>query len=197
MILIIDNYDSFTYNIVQYISQHTHSFRVIKNDQYTVEDIELMKPNGIVISPGPSVPSKAGICLEVVRHFHERIPILGICLGHQVIAEAFHGKVVKAEIIVHGKTDSVAHDGQGLFQNTRNPLVATRYHSLIVEKKSLPEVFVVTASAESDQVIMGIRHRTYPVEGFQFHPESYGSEDGNIIISNFVQSIEKELNNDL
>ena len=186
MYVIIDNYDSFTYNLFQYLSALTTSeVRVFRNDRVTVEQMEQLQPQGIVISPGPGRPEDAGISLEVVRHFAGRVPLLGVCLGHQVIGQAFGADIVGAGRIVHGKTDRISLDGRGLFRGVPSPSVFTRYHSLVVQRDTLPEEFEVTATAPDGEV-MGIRHRAWIVEGVQFHPESIASETGMRILANFL-----------
>ena len=190
MILMIDNYDSFTYNIVQYLSELGADIEVYRNDEISVDEIRKLKPEKIVISPGPCTPNEAGISLEVVTTFAESIPILGICLGHQSIGQAFGGVVKRAEDVMHGKTSSIQHNGQGVFRNLESPIQATRYHSLIVEAQGLPECFEVTAWTEVDgrrHEIMGMRHKTLPVEGVQFHPESIMTPSGHDLLSNFLQ----------
>lgn len=191
MILIIDNYDSFTYNLVQYIKQLGEEVRIVRNDQLTIQDIEQLNPDYILISPGPGNPSQAGICLDVVHHFYKTIPILGVCLGHQIIAQAFRGNVIKAKMPMHGKTSLIVHDGKSVFANIENNVQVTRYHSLVVEEESLPECLKITAkSAEGE--IMAIRHTKYPIEGLQFHPESILTEYGLQMIRNFFQPKIKE-----
>ena len=185
MILVIDNYDSFTYNLVQYIGSKGKELIVKRNDEIDIEFIRALKPEKIVISPGPGYPVDAGISLDTIRTFHKSIPILGVCLGHQSIAEAFNGKVVEANELVHGKHSSIKHDGKKLFTNVRNPFDAGRYHSLIVERSSLPDCLEITAET-ADHQIMGIRHKQYPVEGVQFHPESILTDEGMKIIENFI-----------
>ena len=186
MILMIDNYDSFTYNLVQYLGELGEELRVYRNDQITISEIEELAPERIVISPGPGRPERAGICLELVRHFAGKIPILGVCLGHQAIASAFGGKIVRAKRLMHGKTSEIHHNGKGIFQGLKNPFLAVRYHSLAVEEASLPEDFEVSARAE-DQEIMAIQHKKYPLEGVQFHPESILTEEGKKLLANFLR----------
>jgi len=187
MILVIDNYDSFTYNLVQYLEELGAEVVVIKNDQLSCDEIEAMKPEGIVISPGPGNPDEAGICLEAVRRFTGRLPILGVCLGHQVIAQSFGAAIVVNWRMMHGKVSSIHHDGQGILRKVNNPFKATRYHSLVVDVASLPSCLEVTAWSEEGE-IMAIKHRQFPVEGVQFHPESILTENGRIIILNFLMS---------
>lgn len=185
MILVIDNYDSFTFNLVQYLGELGAEIRVCRNDQITVDEVRAMHPERIIISPGPGTPKGAGISLELIRELGQEIPILGVCLGHQAIGEAFGGKVGRAPEIVHGKVSPIRHDGQGLFASLPAPMKATRYHSLIVDRESLPEDLVVTAETE-DGLIMGLRHRRYPVVGVQFHPESILTEGGKRLLQNFL-----------
>ncbi len=187
MILMLDNYDSFTYNLVQYFSEIGETVKVYRNDQITVEKIEEMSPKHIVISPGPCSPDQAGISLEVVNQFKDKIPILGVCLGHQTIGQAFGGKIIHAKTIMHGKTSLIEHNNQGVFNGLKNPFVATRYHSLVVEKVSCPDCFDITAWTD-DEEIMGIKHKTLPIEGVQFHPESILSEHGHDLLRNFIQN---------
>lgn len=185
MILFIDNYDSFTFNLVQYFGEVHQDIEVYRNDQITIFDIERKQPDYIVISPGPCSPNEAGISLEVIRRFAGKIPILGVCLGHQSIAQAFEGNVIKAQRLMHGKTSEVLHDGKTIFNNIPSPFKATRYHSLIVEKATLPPCFEVSATTSQGE-IMAIRHKEYAVEGVQFHPESILTEYGKQIIQNFL-----------
>jgi len=185
MLLMIDNYDSFTYNLVQYFKELGEDVRVYRNDALTVEDIEGLAPKRIVISPGPCDPVKAGISVEVIRHFASSLPILGVCLGHQCLGYAFGGNVVRAERLMHGKTSMVYHDGRTIYEGIENPFRANRYHSLILERETLPEEFEISAWTDRDE-IMGIRHRTYPLEGMQFHPESILTEAGKDIMKNFL-----------
>ncbi|MBN1692803.1 MAG: aminodeoxychorismate/anthranilate synthase component II [Dehalococcoidales bacterium] len=185
MLLLIDNYDSFTYNLYQYLSELGEEVKVARNDKITLDEIEKMKPERIVISPGPGRPEDAGISNEVVLRFGESVPVLGVCLGHQCIGEAYGGKVVHAGEIKHGKTSSIHHDGQGVFKDVKSPLTAVRYHSLAVERKSLPDCLDISAVTDN-KIIMGIRHREYPVEGVQFHPESILTGVGKDILRNFL-----------
>jgi anthranilate synthase component 2 len=191
MLLMLDNYDSFTYNLVQYLSELGADVRVVRNDALTVAEIERLDPERIVISPGPGVPDQAGVSLAVIEALAGRIPILGVCLGHQAIGQAFGGHIVRAGKVMHGKTSPVLHRGQGVFNELPNPLRATRYHSLAIDKTRLPECLEVTAWTEnadgSVEEIMGIRHRTLAVEGVQFHPESILSEAGHALLSNFLR----------
>jgi anthranilate synthase component 2 len=188
MILMIDNYDSFTYNLVQYLGELGAEVTTVRNDAVSVEDIAAMQPAGIVISPGPCTPNEAGISLEVVAKLGERIPLLGVCLGHQCIGQAFGGKVVRARRIMHGKTSMIEHDGQGVYAALDNPFEATRYHSLVVENDSVPDSLDVTAwtEFEGEREIMGLRHREFPIEGVQFHPESILTRSGHDLLRNFL-----------
>jgi len=185
MILMIDNYDSFTYNLVQYFGEFGHELVVKRNDVLTVKDIEQLAPDMIVISPGPCSPNEAGESLNIIKYFAGNIPILGVCLGHQAIAQVFGGNVIRAERLMHGKTSPVLHAEIGLHKGMPNPFAATRYHSLIVEKETLPACFEVTAWAEEGE-IMGIRHKDYPIEGVQYHPESIMTEQGKKLLRQFI-----------
>jgi len=186
VILMIDNYDSFTYNLVQYLGVLGSEVEVHRNDKITLDEIESMKPERIVISPGPGTPQSAGITISMIERFHPKeVPILGVCLGHQAIGAAFGGRVLHAARIMHGKTSEISHDGKGVFRDLPDPITATRYHSLAVERKSLPSCLEVSAEAE-DGEIMGLRHRQYPVEGIQFHPESILTKEGMNILRNFL-----------
>ncbi len=193
MILMIDNYDSFTYNLVQYLGELGARVETVRNDAVGIDDIREMKPEGIVISPGPCTPNEAGISIKVVLELGERIPILGVCLGHQCIGQAFGGKVVRADRIMHGKTSLIYHRSQGVFAGLPQPFEATRYHSLVVEKGSIPESLAVMAWTEYEggHEIMGLKHRTWPVEGVQFHPESILTRSGKDLLRNFLQSVSK------
>lgn len=187
MILMIDNYDSFTYNLVQYFGELGEELLVKRNNELTMTDIELLNPQMIVVSPGPCTPNDAGVSLEVITHFAGKIPIFGVCLGHQSIGQAFGGNVIRAERLMHGKTSPVHHDGKGVNAGMPNPFTATRYHSLIVEKESLPDCLEVTSwTAEGE--IMGLRHREYAVEGVQYHPESIMTEAGKQLLRNFIET---------
>jgi anthranilate synthase/aminodeoxychorismate synthase-like glutamine amidotransferase len=185
MILLIDNYDSFTYNLYQYMSELGEKVKVVRNDKITLEDIERMRPQSIVISPGPGRPEDAGISNEVILKFGENIPILGVCLGHQCIGQAYGGVVDHAGEIKHGKTSLIYHDGKGVFKGVTNPFPAVRYHSLAIKRDTLPECLEVSARTEND-IIMGVRHRKYKVEGVQFHPESIMTKAGKAILKNFL-----------
>ena len=186
MILVIDNYDSFTYNVVQYLAELGAEVSVFRNDEIALDGIEAARPSHLVLSPGPCTPREAGITLAAIRHFAGRVPILGICLGHQAIGEAFGGKVVRAAKVMHGKVSRIEHDGQGVFSGLPGGFAATRYHSLAVERRSLPECLVASAQAE-DGEIMGLRHRELQVEGVQFHPEALLTEHGHEMLQNFIQ----------
>jgi len=189
MVFVVDNYDSFTYNLVQYLGELGADVEVRRNDQVTVTDVETLRPERIVVSPGPCTPQEAGISIELIRHFAGKVPILGVCLGHQAMGAAFGGEVVRAPKLMHGKTSEVQHDGKTIFRGLPSPLTATRYHSLIVEEKSLPaelEVSAWTSDGTGARTIMGLRHRKFPVEGVQFHPESVLTEQGKRLIQNFL-----------
>lgn len=186
MLLMIDNYDSFTYNIVQYFGQLGEEVQVHRNDKITLEGIEALQPARIVISPGPCSPEEAGISVAAIKHFAGTIPILGVCLGHQSIGAAFGGKVVRSSSLMHGKTSPIHHDGKELFENLPNPFQATRYHSLIVERPTLPECLEVTAWVDNGE-IMGLRHTSLPIWGVQFHPESILTESGMALLANFLR----------
>ncbi|MGD6994581.1 aminodeoxychorismate/anthranilate synthase component II [Sutcliffiella horikoshii] len=185
MILMIDNYDSFTYNLVQYLGELGEELMVKRNDEITIEEIEALNPEFLMISPGPCSPNEAGISLEVIKHFAGKKPIFGVCLGHQSIAQVFGGDVIQAERLMHGKTSEMHHDGKTIFQTLTNPFVATRYHSLIVKKETLPECFEITAWTDQDE-IMAIRHKELPIEGVQFHPESIMTSVGKELLRNFI-----------
>ncbi len=185
MILMIDNYDSFTYNLVQYLGMLGAEVEVRRNDKITLDEIEALRPERIVISPGPGIPQSAGITMSLVERFHRKIPILGVCLGHQAIGASFGGRIVHAAQLMHGKTSEIQHDSKTIFRDLPKPFTATRYHSLAVERKSLPSCLEISAVAE-DGEIMGLRHQEYPVEGIQFHPESILTEEGMRILQNFL-----------
>jgi|TARA_B110000211_G_scaffold153084_1_gene173956 anthranilate synthase component 2 len=191
MILMIDNYDSFTYNIVQYLAELKAEVQVYRNDEIGIADIERLAPEKIVISPGPCTPNEAGISVEVITHFAGRLPILGVCLGHQSIAQAFGGKIVRAKQVMHGKTSPMHHSNSGVFTGLTNPFEATRYHSLVIEQSSLPSCLEITAWTEnadgSLDEIMGVRHKTLPIEGVQFHPESILTQHGHDLLNNFLE----------
>jgi anthranilate synthase/aminodeoxychorismate synthase-like glutamine amidotransferase len=194
MVFVLDNYDSFTYNLVQYLGELGAEVEVRRNDELTVEEVEALKPERILLSPGPCTPGEAGILVSLIRHMAGKVPILGVCLGHQAIGEAFGGQVVRANQLMHGKTSEVDHDGKGIFAGLPTPLTCTRYHSLIVAEDSLPGSLAVTARTPETNgagkagasVIMGLRHRTLPIEGVQFHPESVLTEGGHQMIRNFL-----------
>jgi anthranilate synthase/aminodeoxychorismate synthase-like glutamine amidotransferase len=185
VILLLDNYDSFTYNLAQYLGELGCRVEVHRNDRISVEQIAQRKPERIVISPGPCTPQEAGICVELIQKLAGKIPILGVCLGHQAIGAAFGGKIIRAPKLFHGKTSQIRHDGRGVFRGLPNPFTATRYHSLIVERKSLPRKLQVTAETDDD-IIMGMQHRQYPLMGVQFHPESVLTESGKQLLKNFL-----------
>jgi anthranilate synthase/aminodeoxychorismate synthase-like glutamine amidotransferase len=189
VVLVLDNYDSFTYNLVQYLGELGAQVEVRRNDQVTVADVEAMRPERIVVSPGPCTPQEAGISIALIRHFAGKVPILGVCLGHQAIGAAFGGKVVRAPHLMHGKTSTVTHDNRSIFHGLPAPMTATRYHSLIVEEKNLPaelEVSAWTTEKDGSRTIMGLRHRKFAVEGVQFHPESVLTDSGKKLIRNFL-----------
>ena len=191
MIFVLDNYDSFTYNLVQYIGELGHEVVVRRNDQTSLGEIQELNPERIVISPGPCTPQEAGISIDLIKHFAGRIPILGVCLGHQALGAAFGGNVVRASNLMHGKTSSVEHDGKTIFRGIPSPMIATRYHSLIVEEKTLPQELEISATCQDrdgSRVIMALRHRKFPVEGVQFHPESVLTEHGKQLVRNFLQT---------
>lgn len=186
MILVIDNYDSFTYNLVQYLGELGEEVKVYRNDEIDIAGIEALAPDHILISPGPCTPNEAGISLDVISHFKGIIPIFGVCLGHQAIGQAFGGNVIRAERLMHGKTSAIQHTGQSVFEGLPVPFTATRYHSLIVERETLPEELEITAWTEEGE-IMGLRHKHYPVEGVQFHPESIITDHGHQMLRNFLK----------
>ena len=186
MLLMIDNYDSFTYNLVQYFGELDQEVVVYRNDEITLEKVAELEPRQIVISPGPCTPNEAGISVPLIKQFAGKVPILGVCLGHQAIGQAFGGKIVHAKQVMHGKTSAIQHDAKGVFRNLPNPFQATRYHSLVIERESLPACLDVTAWTD-DREIMGVKHKTLPVEGVQFHPESILTERGHALLANFLQ----------
>ena len=189
MVFVLDNYDSFTYNLVQYLGELGETVEVRRNDQVTVEEIEEFNPGHILVSPGPCTPHEAGISIKLIRHFAGKKPVLGVCLGHQAIGAAFGGNVVRAPHIMHGKVSQIQHDGRTVFRDAPQPLTATRYHSLIVAEKGLPkelEISAETRESDGTRVIMGLRHRQYPIEGVQFHPESVLTESGRLLLKNFL-----------
>jgi anthranilate synthase/aminodeoxychorismate synthase-like glutamine amidotransferase len=190
VVFVLDNYDSFTYNLVQYIGELGAEVEVRRNDQVSVAEVEAMQPERVVISPGPCTPHDAGISVELIRHLAGKVPVLGVCLGHQAIGEAFGGRVVRAANLMHGKTSAVVHDNKTVFRGLPMPMTATRYHSLIVEEKDLPvdlEVSAWTTEKDGSRTIMGLRHRRYPVEGVQFHPESVLTDAGKKLVENFLK----------
>jgi anthranilate synthase/aminodeoxychorismate synthase-like glutamine amidotransferase len=190
MVFVLDNYDSFTYNLVQYLGELGAEVVVRRNDQLSVAEVEAMHPERILLSPGPCTPQEAGISIELVRHFAGRVPVLGVCLGHQAIGAAFGGEIVRAPKLMHGKTSEVQHDGRTIFKDLRSPMTATRYHSLIVQEKGLPKDLEISAYATENgnsRVIMGLRHKRFPVEGVQFHPESVLTGEGKKLIENFLK----------
>jgi len=186
VILVIDNYDSFTFNLVQYLGELKQKVKVVRNDALSVEDVRRLAPERILVSPGPCTPKEAGISVDVIRAYGGKIPILGVCLGHQSLGHAFGGNIVRAKTLMHGKTSRIRHDGKGVFRGLKNPFTATRYHSLVIEKKTCPPDLIVTATSE-DGEIMGVRHRTLrALEGVQFHPESILTEGGRDLLRNFL-----------
>ena len=186
MILVIDNYDSFTYNLVQYLGELGANLKVYRNDKITTEEIRRMRPKKILISPGPGVPRDAGISENVIKEFGKSTPILGVCLGHQARGEVFGGRIVGAKSLMHGKTSKIFHDGKGIFRGVKNPFDATRYHSLLVERKTFPKILNITAETK-DKEIMGLQHKNYPIYGVQFHPESILTVEGKKILKNFLK----------
>ncbi len=188
MILLIDNYDSFTFNVKHYLLELNEKVKVVRNNKITSNKIEKLDPKAIVISPGPCTPNEAGVCLSAVINLYRKIPILGICLGHQTIGQAFGGNVIKCKEVMHGKVDYVYHSGNPIFKNVDKKFQATRYHSLIIEKKSLPKDFAIIAETKN-KIIMGIVHKKYPIYGLQFHPESIGTKTGKTILNNFLNII--------
>jgi len=192
MLLMIDNYDSFTYNVVQYLAELGEDVHVHRNDEITVEEIEALNPERLVISPGPCTPNDAGVSMDVIRHFAGKLPILGVCLGHQAIGQVFGGDVIRAGRVMHGKGSPVFHRDQGVFRGLNNPLQATRYHSLVIDKETLPDCLEVTAWTRNEdgsvEEIMGVRHKTLAIEGVQFHPESIMTEQGHELLRNFLKT---------
>ncbi len=192
MILMIDNYDSFTYNLVQYFGELGANIKVVRNDEITIDEIAALAPEKIVISPGPCTPNEAGVSIETIKTFAGKIPLLGVCLGHQSIGQAFGGNVIRAPFVMHGKTSPVFHNNTGVFKNLKNPFQATRYHSLVIEKETLPDCLEVTAWTQNEDgslgEIMGVKHKTLAVEGVQFHPESILTEHGHDMLRNFLQA---------
>ena len=186
MLVMIDNYDSFVYNLVQYLGELGEKIKIFRNDQITIEEVEMINPDRLVISPGPCTPKEAGISVKLIEHFASRVPILGVCLGHQSIAAAFGGKVIRADRLMHGKTSLIRHDGLTIYRGLKTPFEATRYHSLIVERESIPDCFKITAETETGE-IMGIRHKEFTIEGVQFHPESILTGVGMKLLDNFIQ----------
>ena len=189
MLLMIDNYDSFTYNLVQYLAEIGQEVKVVRNDKISIEEINKLNPQYIVISPGPCTPNEAGISLELIEAFKGKIPILGVCLGHQSIGQAFGGKIIHAQTIMHGKTSKISHNNKGVFKGIKNPFIATRYHSLVIDRESLPNCFDITAWTD-DNEIMGIKHKELAIEGVQFHPESILSEYGHDLLKNYLDQNE-------
>jgi len=191
MLLMIDNYDSFTYNVVQYFGELGADVKVVRNDEITIEEIEALNPDHLVISPGPCTPNEAGISVAAINHFAGRLPILGICLGHQSIAQAFGGKIIRAKRVMHGKTSDVHHEGKGVFSQLNQPFIATRYHSLVIEQDTIPECLEVTAWTQNEdgsmEEIMGIQHKTLAIQGVQFHPESILTQHGHDLLENFLK----------
>ena len=186
MVLMIDNYDSFTYNLVQYLGELGEDVRVYRNDEITLEEIGRLEPQKLVISPGPCTPNQAGVSVPLIRDFAGRAPILGVCLGHQSIGQAFGGRIVHAKTLMHGKTSLIRHEGKGVFRGLPSPFTATRYHSLVIERESLPDCLEITAWTD-DGEIMGVRHKSLPVEGVQFHPESILTTEGKKLLANFLK----------
>lgn len=185
MLLMIDNYDSFTFNLVQYFGELGAEVKVVRNDELGVSDVEALKPSHVVLSPGPCTPNEAGITLETITRLAGKVPILGVCLGHQAIGQAFGGKVVRAPVPMHGKVSHIEHDGGGVFRELPSPFQATRYHSLVVARESMPDALEITAESE-DGLVMGLQHKSLPIHGVQFHPESIASEHGHALLKNFL-----------
>jgi len=191
MLLMIDNYDSFTYNVVQYFGELGADVKVVRNDEITIEEIEKLNPDQLVISPGPCTPNEAGISVKAIKHFAGKLPILGICLGHQSIAAAFGGNIIRAGKVMHGKTSDVYHEDKGVFNHLNKPFIATRYHSLVIEKETLPDCLEITSWTNNEdgsmEEIMGVQHKTLPIQGVQFHPESILTEHGHDLLENFLK----------
>ncbi|MBY0121359.1 aminodeoxychorismate/anthranilate synthase component II [Bacillus sp. S/N-304-OC-R1] len=196
MILLIDNYDSFTFNLYQYLGELGEEVLVVRNDKISIEEITALKPDAIVLSPGPGRPEEAGICIKVIQTLHKEIPILGICLGHQAIGYAFGAEITKANQIMHGKVSKLKHNGLALFEYLPQPIDVMRYHSLVISQKTLPESFQILAQSMDDHEIMAIKHFQYPLYGLQFHPESIGTNYGKKILENFLTSIGREIQNE-
>jgi len=186
MILVIDNYDSFTYNLVQYIGEIINEITVKRNDRITTDEVEKINPSHIILSPGPKRPEDSGVCIDILERFASKYPILGVCLGHQAIGYVFGGKIINAPEILHGKVSEISHDGKTIFEGLKNPFKAARYHSLAVDSEGLPEELEISAKTK-DEIVMGLRHREYPVEGVQFHPESFITEGGKKLLKNFLK----------
>ena len=190
MLLVIDNYDSFTYNLVQYFGELGETVTTIRNDQATLDELIALKPDHVVVSPGPCDPDQAGISLQVIEHFSGKVPLLGVCLGHQAIGQAFGGTIIRAPMVMHGKTSSIHHDGQGIFLGLNQPLVQTRYHSLVIDPATVPDCLEITAwshdESKKPETIMSVRHKQLTVEGVQFHPESIASQQGHELLHNFL-----------
>ena len=189
-VLVIDNYDSFVYNLVQYIGELGAETVVYRNNEITLEQVQMLKPDRIVISPGPGTPEETryfGVCTDILQHVSPEVPTLGVCLGHQGIVHAFGGRIIRAQKLMHGKTSKIKHDGKGIFRDVKNPFTATRYHSLVGDKRFIPSCLEITAEAADDGEMMAVRHRNYPIEGVQFHPESILCEDGKLILKNFLE----------
>lgn len=196
MLLMIDNYDSFVFNLVRYIEELNEKVLIYRNDKITIEEIEKLKIDGIIISPGPKSPKEAGLSLEIINRFKGKLPILGICLGHQCIGHYFNGEIIKGKEPIHGKLSYVNHNNEGIFKNVKNPLRVTRYHSLIVNNENIPKEIEITCRSE-DSVIMGIKHKEYEIYGVQFHPEAEMSEDGHKILNNFIEITKKSKEDNL
>jgi anthranilate synthase/aminodeoxychorismate synthase-like glutamine amidotransferase len=191
--LLIDNYDSFTYNLYQYFSEQKVNVKVVRNDQISIKEIDALKPEAIIISPGPGTPEEAGICIETVQRFYQSVPILGVCLGHQTIAVALGGKLRQAKEIKHGKTSFISHNGQGVFTDLPEPVEVMRYHSLVIDEQVIPDSLEIVAKSIDDHEIMAVQHRHFPTYGIQFHPESIGTEVGKQMICNFLQKSREEI----